>query len=120
MTLTLRETETFFIFEALPYTGDLRTEDGQAIKEENENYEYKTVGRGSNRKLVDAVTQTIQVLMKSRGTYLSRQPRKNSGTFVNNWVIHDTFAQPKLMTEENGLLVVHTEESMQQILQSEV
>ncbi|XP_076233372.1 dynein axonemal intermediate chain 4 [Calliopsis andreniformis] len=119
VTITLRETETFFIFEMQPRTGDLRTSEGQMIKEENESYEYKTVGPGSNRKLVDAETQTLQVLVKSRGTHINKITRRNAGVFVNNWVMHDVFAAPELMTEENGVLVVHTEESMQQFMQTQ-
>ncbi|XP_031844581.2 dynein axonemal intermediate chain 4 [Nomia melanderi] len=119
VTITLKETETFFIFEMLPYTGDLRTPEGMAIKEENEMYEYKTTGPGSNRKLVDSETQTIQVLTKSRGTYIRRSKRRNQGTFVNNWVMHDVYAAPELMTEKNNLLIVHTRESMEKIWEEE-
>ncbi|XP_076549542.1 dynein axonemal intermediate chain 4 [Osmia lignaria lignaria] len=119
VTIILRETETFFLFEMQPRTGDLHTPEGMAIKEENENYEYKTVGPGSNRKLVDSETQTIQVLTQSRGTYLTLQKRRNQGMFVNNWVIHDVYAAPEMMLKKNNLFVVHTKESMQQLLQAE-
>ncbi|KZC11883.1 PREDICTED: WD repeat-containing protein 78-like [Dufourea novaeangliae] len=117
--ITLRETETFFIFEMLPYTGDLRTPDGTAIKLENEMYDFKTIGAGSNRKLVDSETQTIQVLTKTRGTYLGRSKRRNQGIFVNNWIMHDTYAAPELLTEENGILVAHTRTSMTELWQAE-
>lgn len=120
MTLTLRETETFFIFDIQPRTADLLTPDGIAVKEQNENYEYKTIGPGSNRKLIDTETQTMQVLTKSRGTHLSRRRRKNQGMFVNNWVMYDAYGAPELMIERNGLLVVHRKESLQEMLQSKV
>lgn len=120
VTITLKETETSFIFEMLPYTGDLRTPEGMAIEEENRMYEYKTTGPGSNRKLVDSETQTIQVLTKSRGTYIRRSKRRNQGTFVNNWVMHDIYAAPELMTDKNNLLIVHTRESMEKIWEEEV
>ncbi|XP_011140510.1 WD repeat-containing protein 78 [Harpegnathos saltator] len=115
VTITLKETQTFFIFELPQLTGDLLTPEGQAIKQENEQYEYVTVGLGSNRKLMDAETQTIRVLTKSRGTYLGARPRKNQGIFVNNWVIHDTYAAPQLMTEKDGRLMVHSKESMRRM-----
>ncbi|XP_033300963.1 WD repeat-containing protein 78 [Bombus bifarius] len=118
VTLTLRETETFFIFDIQPRTADLLTPDGIAVKEQNENYEYKTIGPGSNRKLIDTETQTMQVLTKSRGTHLSRRRRKNQGMFVNNWVMYDAYGAPELMIERNGLLVVHRKESLQEMLQS--
>ncbi|XP_012136931.2 dynein axonemal intermediate chain 4 [Megachile rotundata] len=119
VTIILRETETFFLFEMQPRTGDLRSPEGMAIKVENENYEYKTVGPGSNRKVVDSETQTIQVLTQSRGTYLDRKKRKNRGVFVNNWVMHDVYATPEMMLKEDNLLVVHTKESMEHLLQAE-
>ncbi|XP_076382530.1 dynein axonemal intermediate chain 4 [Megalopta genalis] len=119
VTITLRETETFFIFEMLPYTGDLRTPEGLAIRNENEMYEYKTTGPGSNRKLVNSETQTLQVLTKSRGTYLRCNTRKNQAAFVNNWVMHDVYAAPDLMTERNNLLIVRTKESMERLWEEE-
>lgn len=120
VTITLKETQTFFIFEMPQLTGDLSTSEGQAIKQENEYYEYVTVGPGSNRKMIDAETQTIRKLTKSRGTYLGVRPRKNQGMFVNNWVIHDTYAVPELMTEKNGRLIVHSKESMQRMREAQV
>jgi len=101
-------------------TGDLQTPEGQAIERENKNYEYITVGPGSNRKLLNVETQTIRVLTKSRGTYCGLRPRKNQGMFVNNWVIHDTYAAPELMIEKNGHVIVHTKESMQRMREAQV
>ncbi|XP_011694764.1 PREDICTED: WD repeat-containing protein 78-like isoform X1 [Wasmannia auropunctata] len=112
VTITLRETQTFFVFEMPQMTEDLQTPEGQAIVRENENYEYVTVGPGSDRKLLNVETQTIRVLTKSRGTYCGLRLRKNQGMFVNNWVIHDTYAAPELMIEKNGRMIVHTKESM--------
>ncbi|CAL7947636.1 unnamed protein product [Xylocopa violacea] len=120
VTITLKETETFFIFEMQPRTGDLRTPEGVAVKEQNERYEYKTIGPGSNRKLLEAETQTMQVLTRTRGTYLGRTKRKNTGVLVNNWVMHDTYAAPELMTEKNGLLIVRRKESIEEMLQAEI
>lgn len=118
VTITLKETQTFFIFEMPQLTGDLPTAEGQAIKQENEYYEYVTVV--SNRKLIDAETQTICVLTKSRGTYLGARPRKNRGMFVNNWVMHDTYAAPELMTEREGCLIVHSKDSMRRMREAQV
>ncbi|XP_018366889.1 PREDICTED: WD repeat-containing protein 78 [Trachymyrmex cornetzi] len=119
VTITLKETQTFFIFEMPQMTEDLRTPEGQAIKQENENYEYVTVGPGSDRKLLNVETQTIRVLTKSRGTYCGLRSRRNQGMFVNNWVIHDTYAAPELMIEKNGRMMVHTKESIRQMRQAQ-
>lgn len=101
-------------------TGDLRTSVGEAIQRENENYEYVTIGPGSNRKVLDAETQTICVLTKSRGTYLGLRPRRNQGMFANSWVIHDIHAAPELMTEQDGRLIVHSRESICRMREAQV
>lgn len=101
-------------------TEDLQTSEGQAVQRENENYEYVTVGPGSSRKLLDAETQTIRALMKSHGTYLGMRHRRNQEAFVNNWVIHDTYAAPELITEQNGYMIVHSKESMRRIREAQV
>lgn len=116
----MKETETFFIFELIPRVADLNTPEGIKVQKENENYEYKTIGPGSHRKLVEIETQTIQMLMRSRGTYFSEKRRVNEGMFVNNWVIYDTYAQPELILEKNGLFVVHRKESIQKMLEAQV
>lgn len=120
VTIILKETQTYFIFEMPQMTEDLRTPEGQMVQEENKNYEYVTVGPGSNRKLLNAETQTVRVLTKSRGTYLGMRPRKNQDVFVNNWVIHDTYAAPELMTEKNGRMIVHTRKSMIRMREAQV
>ncbi|KYM97953.1 PREDICTED: WD repeat-containing protein 78 [Cyphomyrmex costatus] len=119
VTITLKETQTFFIFEMPQMTEDLRTPEGQAIKQENENYEYVTVGPGSDRKLLNVETQTIRALTKSRGTYCGLRSRRNQGMFVNNWVIHDTYAAPELMIEKNGRMIVHTKESIHRMREAQ-
>lgn len=101
-------------------TEDLRTPEGQALERENENYEYVTVGPGSNRKLFNVETQTIYMLTKSCGTYCGLRPRRNQGTFVNNWIIHDTYAAPELMIEKNGHVIAHTKESIRRMREAQV
>ncbi|KAL0133151.1 hypothetical protein PUN28_000720 [Cardiocondyla obscurior] len=119
VTITLKETQTFFVFELAQMTEDLHTPEGQAVLQENKNYEYVTIGPGSNRKLSDIETQTIRVLTKSRGTYCGLKPRRNRGTFVNNWVIHDIYAAPELIIDRNQHAVVHTKESMRQLREAQ-
>ena len=104
VTITLKETETFFIFEMPQRTVDPQTPEGQAVLAENERYQYITVGAGSNRKLADAETQTPQIYTKSRGTFIGRKKRRNQGTFVSNWEIYDTYQSIETMKEVNGML----------------
>ncbi|KAK0174799.1 hypothetical protein PV327_010528 [Microctonus hyperodae] len=119
VSIVLKETETFYLFEMPQLTADLNTSEGQAVKEENERYEYITVGAGSNRKLADAETQTTKIYKKSRSTYKERPKRVNQGTFVNNWVMYDTFNNPELLIEENGKLVERSVASITRLNQNQ-
>lgn len=80
----------------LQLTADLNTPEGQNVKLQNERYEYITSGEGSNRKLVNAETQTPKIYTKTRSTFIGRNERCNFGTIVNNWVMHDTYADPNI------------------------
>ncbi|XP_035742871.1 WD repeat-containing protein 78-like [Vespa mandarinia] len=119
ITIILKETETIIFFEMLPLTSDLRTSEGQAVQESNERYKDIVAGPGIARKVIDAETQTIDVITKSRGTYLGGRARQNEGMFVNNWVIYDTYKEPELMTEKNGFLVVRTRDSYLRMLEKQ-
>ncbi|KAL2718966.1 WD repeat-containing protein 78-like isoform X1 [Vespula squamosa] len=113
VTIILKETDTIIFFEMLPLTSDLRTPEGQAVQESNERYKDIVAGPAA-RKVIDAETQTIEVITKSRGTYLGARARQNEGMFVNNWVIYDTYKEPELMVEKNGFLVVRAKDSFLQ------
>ncbi|XP_044585361.1 dynein axonemal intermediate chain 4-like [Cotesia glomerata] len=102
MTILLRETETFFLFDMPQLTADLDTPEGQAVKEANERYEYITKGEGSNRRVAEAETQTTRIYTKSRSTYLGRKKRTNKGTFVNNWVLYDAYNSANIIDNEDG------------------
>ena len=104
MTIVLKETETFFIFEMPQLTEDQSTPEGAAVAAENERYKFITIGAGSHRKLAETETQTPQVHTKPRGTLLGRNPRRNQGTFVSNWQMHDTYKSLGKMEEVNGML----------------
>ena len=79
-------------------TEDINTEEGKAVIAENERYEGIKLGKG--RKVIDAETQTPQIYVKSMGTYIGRVKRTNHATFVNNWVLYDTY-----LNNEKDLLV---------------
>lgn len=91
MTITLRETDTSFLFDLPQLTVEADTESGKLVVQENERYTQLISGLG--RKTVSSETQTPQSLTKTRGTCLPRLDRKNSSTFVNNWIMHDDYCQ---------------------------
>ncbi|XP_012251317.1 dynein axonemal intermediate chain 4 [Athalia rosae] len=117
--IILQETDVFFIFELPQLTVDLSSEEGIAVKEANEQYEYITVGAGSNRKLVDAEAQTPCIYRKNRSTYLARTKRRNQGTLVNNWIMYDTFEHLK-STKAKGPIFIDTEEARQKALEKKI
>ncbi|KAI4486645.1 hypothetical protein M0804_006015 [Polistes exclamans] len=119
VTIILKETETIIFFEMLPLTSDLRTPEGQAVRESNERYKRLISSPAIVRKIVDAETQTIGTITKSRGTYLGERKRRNQGMFVNNWVIHDTYKESELLMKKNGLLIVRTRDSYQRMLETQ-
>lgn len=98
--ITIKETETFFLFEMPQLTADLQTPEGLMVQEANERYKYITVGGGSNRKLINAETQTPRTHTKPRATYVGPDKRHNRGTFVNNWVMHDTYENLESAVDE--------------------
>lgn len=115
ITIFLRETVTNFVFELPQLTADLDTPEGQEVKEQNERYEFITTGAGSNRKIANAETQTTIIHTKTRSTYLGRQKRMNKGTFVNNWVMHDTYNTPELLKETDKIFVERNAASITQL-----
>lgn len=64
---------------------------GDATQRENEHYEYLTVGKGRNRKIITAETQTNTVLLKTRHTEARQPKKKHNYAFASNWEVYDTY-----------------------------
>ncbi|CAG9765019.1 unnamed protein product [Ceutorhynchus assimilis] len=91
ISLTLSETNTFFVLD-IPSCIEIRnTEEGDEAERENEEYLYLTEGKGRNRKVVDAEAQTAVILKKSRNTEAEIISTKNARAFASNWEMHDTY-----------------------------
>ncbi|CAH0604936.1 unnamed protein product [Chrysodeixis includens] len=91
--ITLKETETVFLFELPSVSYDKGTAEGTAIEEENAYYEYITVGKGRNRKMVTEETQTKVSITQTRHTLATRPQKKNAEAFASMWDMHDTYSQ---------------------------
>lgn len=91
--IILKETETVFLFELPSISYDKGTSEGTLIEEENTYYEYITVGKGRNRKMVTEETQTKQCITQTRHTLATRPQKKNAEAFASMWDMHDTYAQ---------------------------
>ncbi|XP_026747648.1 WD repeat-containing protein 78 [Trichoplusia ni] len=91
--ITLKETETVFLFELPSVSYDKGTPEGTIIEEENTYYEYITVGKGRNRKMVTEETQTKECIKQTRHTLATRPQKKNAESFASMWDMHDTYAK---------------------------
>ncbi|XP_044754332.1 dynein axonemal intermediate chain 4-like isoform X2 [Coccinella septempunctata] len=105
ISLILNETETFFILD-LPSASEIKdTPEGNYVEKLNADYEYLTVGKGKNRKVIDAMVQTHGTLRKSRETEAVKVKTASHSTFASNWEMYDTFlddnSQEKHVEEDN-------------------
>ncbi|XP_045781950.1 dynein axonemal intermediate chain 4 [Maniola jurtina] len=89
----LKETETCFLYELPSFSYDRGTPEGAAVEEENEFYQYITVGKGKNRKMVNEETQTNELITQTRQTLATRPQKKNAIVFASMWDMHDTYAR---------------------------
>ncbi|ERL94430.1 dynein axonemal intermediate chain 4 [Dendroctonus ponderosae] len=91
ISLVLSETETTFILDIPSCVALKDTEEGDAAELKNQEYEYLTVGKGRNRKVVNAEAQTVRILKKSRNTEAEPMEHCNRNTFASNWEMFDTY-----------------------------
>lgn len=91
--IVLRETETRYLFELPSYSYDKGTLEGNIVEEENEYYQYITVGKGRNRKMVAEETQTKECVSQTRHTLATRPEKRNAIAFASMWDMHDTYAR---------------------------
>ncbi|CAH2073312.1 unnamed protein product, partial [Iphiclides podalirius] len=91
--VVLKETETRFLFELPRCSYEKGTPEGNAVEEQNNFYQYITVGKGRNRKTVTVETQTKECVAQSRHTLATRPQKKNAPAFASLWDMHDTYAR---------------------------
>ncbi|CAK1545129.1 unnamed protein product [Leptosia nina] len=91
--IVLKETETQFMFELPCFTYEKGTAEATVVEEENEFYQYITVGKGRNRKMVVEETQTEAKVTQTRHTLATRPQKKNAIVFASMWDMHDTYAR---------------------------
>lgn len=73
------------------------------MEEENAIYDYLTIGKGRNRKVVNAGVQTPQILLKSRATDSEKFNRKHNHAFASEWDMYDTYQEQ----DNEGKEVIH-------------
>lgn len=98
--VTLKETDTLYLFDLPTYCYDKATAEGVATEEDNEYYTYITVGKGRNRKMVNEETQTKSVMSSTRHTLAIRPKKRNQICFASMWDMFDTYAHLEHVKEE--------------------
>ena len=58
-------------------------------------YDNLTIGKGRNRKVVDAEVQTALVLLKTRDTQAARVKSKSNYAYASGWDMFDTYTTTK-------------------------
>ncbi|XP_004930498.3 dynein axonemal intermediate chain 4 [Bombyx mori] len=91
--IVLKETETCYLFELPSFAFEKGTPEADKVEEDNEFYQYITVGKGRNRKMIVEETQTEEYIVQTRHTLASRPQRKNAIAFASLWDMHDTYAK---------------------------
>ena len=89
--IILRETDDILLFESNSKTVSKESEEAEAVKRDNEQYDFLTVGKGRHRRTTDAEAQTANLLYKSRAVNTDRIKKDTVGTFVSNYAIFDTY-----------------------------
>ncbi|CAH1645868.1 unnamed protein product [Spodoptera littoralis] len=100
MFVTLKETETVFLVSLPSLSCDRGSAEGQIVEADNTFYEFITVGKGKNRKMVNQETQTNATTTLTRHTLAVRPQKKNAVSFASMWDMHDTYAHLKMIQEQ--------------------
>jgi hypothetical protein len=101
--LTLTETEDIVLYESASLTVPRETEEATTVLKSNDDYDYLTIGPGKNRRTCDAETQTLDILLKSRGANTERIKKFDKDSFVSNFEMFDTYADLEKQIKEISL-----------------
>ncbi|CAH1986252.1 unnamed protein product [Acanthoscelides obtectus] len=101
VTLTLCETNTVFLLEIPSATAVRDTDEGNRVEADNEAYEYLTVGKGRNRKMLHAEVQTKPIIVKTRTTDYQRNKTKAGSSYCSVWEMYDTYKDRQDSEEES-------------------
>ncbi|XP_075969926.1 dynein axonemal intermediate chain 4 [Anticarsia gemmatalis] len=104
----LKESQTQFLFGLPSISYEKGTPEANIVEDENTYYEYITVGKGRNRKMVHEETQTKASITQTRHTMATRPQKKNAIVFASMWDMHDTYARlarAKEVEEEDEMVL---------------
>jgi len=84
----LRKTPIMVLFERRSMTALADTEEGRLVMEDNRKYDELLSGTDKTRRTVDADTQTMTALMKSRLVNTERLTTAQMGSYVSNFEMY--------------------------------
>ncbi|XP_044733490.1 dynein axonemal intermediate chain 4-like [Chrysoperla carnea] len=88
--LTLTETPIIYLFELTSTIEPTGTPESKDVSRDNELYDFITKGKGRNRKVVNAESQTSVIIVKTRSTNIIRSKQMHSDAFASGWDMLDS------------------------------
>lgn len=95
----LRKTPLVVLFERPSMTAELDTEEGRMVLADNQLYDQLLTGIDKCRRTVEADTQTIEPLLKSRLVNTERLCTDQVGSYVSNFEMFDTYKDLEASTK---------------------
>lgn len=95
----LRKTPIVVLFERPSMTAEMDSDEGRLVLADNERYEELLAGTDKTRRTVDADTQTVSPLVKSRLVNTERICTDHVGSYVSNFEMFDTYKDLEASTK---------------------
>ncbi|XP_060660313.1 dynein axonemal intermediate chain 4 [Drosophila nasuta] len=106
----LRKTPLVVLFERSSMTAELDGDEGRLVLADNQRYDELLAGTDKSRRTVDADTQTVTALKKSRLVNTERLCTDHVGSYVSNFEMFDTYKDLEASTKS---VQVQGEQQMQ-------
>lgn len=106
----LRKTPLVVLFERPSLTAELDSDEGRQVLADNQRYEELLAGTDKSRRTVDADTQTVTALKKSRLVNTERLCTDHVASYVSNFEMFDTYKDLEASTKK---VQVQGEQEMQ-------
>ncbi|KAH8303034.1 hypothetical protein KR044_013402 [Drosophila immigrans] len=106
----LRKTPLVVLFERPSMTAELDSDEGRLVLADNQRYAELLAGTDKSRRTIDADTQTVTALKKSRLVNTERLCTDHVGSYVSNFEMFDTYKDLEASTKS---VQVQGEQQMQ-------
>ncbi|CAG9854716.1 unnamed protein product [Phyllotreta striolata] len=103
VSLILNETSTFFLLDITSTTEIKETDEGILVEQDNELYDFLTIGKGKHRKVVQTEAQTMAMVLKTRNTSYEKVKTQPGSAFASVYDMYDTLLETKEEHEEEDV-----------------